>query len=74
MKLLQHYLRMHLVVESNFDFACLFHGHGTGHRMGGRRAVSEIVLRQILDMYFLELYTNNIARPCPSYNMWRRNQ
>jgi hypothetical protein len=44
-KLLQHYLRMHLVVESNFDFACLFHWHGNGHRMGGRRAVSEIVLR-----------------------------
>ena len=44
-KLLQHYLRMHLVVESNFDFACLFHGHETGHRMGGRRGVSEIVLR-----------------------------
>ena len=34
-----------LVVESNFDFSCLLHGHGTGHRMGGRRAVSEIVLR-----------------------------
>ena len=33
------------MVESNFDFPCLFHGHGTGHRMGGRRAVSEIVLR-----------------------------
>ena len=34
------------MVESNFDFPFLFHGHGTGHRMGGRRAVSEIVLRK----------------------------
>lgn len=50
-KLLQHYLRMNLVVESNFDFPCLFHGHGTDHRMGGRRAVSEIVFN-FLDMYF----------------------
>ena len=40
------------MVESNFDFPCLFHGHGTGHRMGGRRAVSERVLRFFLDMYF----------------------
>ncbi len=29
----------------DFVVACLFHGHGTGHRMGGRRAVSEKVLR-----------------------------
>ena len=42
-KLLQHYLRMHLVVKRNFDFACMFHGHGTGHRMGGRKEVSEVV-------------------------------
>ena len=39
------------MVESNFDFPCLFHGHGTDHRMGGRRAVSEIVFN-FLDMYF----------------------
>jgi len=24
-------------------FAYLFHGHGTGHRMGGRRAISEML-------------------------------
>ena len=63
---MQHYLRMHLVVESNFDFACLFHGHGIGHRMGGRRQ------SQIGHMCTsLEVRTSSIARPCLSCHLWR---
>ena len=62
------------MVESSFDFASLFHGHGTGQRMGGRGAVSEIVLKYFVGHVFFGATTIRIARPCLSYDLWRRNQ
>ena len=41
-----------------FVFACMFHGHGTGHRMGGRMVISERLLN-----VSLELHTSSIVKP-----------